>query len=146
MKPVKLIVVGDPHVRAEAGERRGVDTAARVGRLVQHVNAHHADAALCLFIGDLTHEGEAAAYERFKELIAPLVVPPALMMGNHDNRENFQAVFTESRQDEHGFVQFVFDKAHHEIRILGTLGNPPGITRWCAHRERDQVVILTDLV
>ena len=126
MKAVKLIVVGDPHIQAEPGKRRGVDTAARVGRLVQHINAHHADAVLCLFIGDLTDEGKLAAYERFKGLIAPLVVPPALMMGNHDNRENFQAVFPQSGQDEHGFVQFVFDIGEeYRLIALDSLNAPP---------------------
>jgi hypothetical protein len=46
MKPVKLLVVGVPHIEAKSAKSHGVDTAARVGRLVQHINAHHADAAV----------------------------------------------------------------------------------------------------
>ena len=128
MKPVKLIVVGDPHIenKAESAKSRSVDTAERVGRLVQHINAHHADAVLCLFIGDLAHEGNLAAYERFKTLIAPLAVPRALMIGNHDNRENFQATFPQSRQDEHGFVQFVLDIGEqYRLIALDSLNGPP---------------------
>ncbi len=130
MNAVKLILVGDPHIKikieAESGKRRGVDTAQRVGRLVQHINGHHADAALCLFIGDLTHEGDLAAYERFNRLIAPLAVPSALMIGNHDNRENFKAVFPQSGQDEHGFVQFVFDIGQqYRLIALDSLNAPP---------------------
>ena len=126
MTPIKLIVVGDPHIRPEAGKHRGVDTADRVERLVQHINAHHADAALCLFMGDLTHEGKPAAYQRFKRLLAPLAVPSALMMGNHDHRANFQATFPHSRQDQHGFVQFVLDIGQqYRLIALDSLNAPP---------------------
>ncbi len=45
---MKLIVVGDPHIREESGESRGVDTAVHMTQLVQHINSHHADAAYCL--------------------------------------------------------------------------------------------------
>ena len=62
---MKLIVVGDPHIEKEANERLGVDTAVYMAQLVQHINTHHADAAYCLFIGDLTNEGELEAYARF---------------------------------------------------------------------------------
>ena len=95
MKPVKLIVVGDPHIenKAESAKSRSVDTAERVGRLVQHINAHHADAVLCLFIGNLADEGHLAAYEHFKTLIAPLAVPRAFMIGNAEARKKPFQVF-----------------------------------------------------
>ena len=86
---MKILIVGDPHIYEEPGKHRGVDTAVYLEQLVQHVNAHHADAAYCLFIGDLTNDGELEAYTRFKQRIEPLRVPSLLMVGNHDNRGNF---------------------------------------------------------
>ena len=123
---MKLIVVGDAHIGEELGEMRGVDSSARLAQLVAHVNAHHADAVGCLFVGDLTHEGEVGAYERFQQLIEPLHVPPLLMLGNHDHRENFQVVFPQAHKDENGFVQFVLDFGDdYRLIALDSLNAPP---------------------
>lgn len=122
---MKLIVVGDPHIYIESGEHRGVDTGVHLAQLVQHINAHHADAAYCLFIGDLTNEGELEAYRRFKQLIEPLLVPPLLMIGNHDNRENFQTVFPQAHKDENNFVQFTADLGtDYRLIALDSLNMP----------------------
>ncbi len=123
---MKIIVVGDPHIREGAEESRGVDTAVYMTQLVEHINAHHADAAYCLFIGDLADEGELGAYKRFKQLIAPLLVPPLLMIGNHDNRENFQTIFPQAHKDENNFVQFTLDLGtQYRLIALDSLNAPP---------------------
>ncbi len=122
---MKLIIVGDPHIYQESGAHRGVDTAVYLAQLVQHVNTHHADAAYCLFIGDLTNEGELGAYKRFKQLIEPLLVPPLLMVGNHDNRENFQTIFPQAHKDENNFVQFTVDLGSgYRLIALDSLNMP----------------------
>ncbi len=123
---MKLIVVGDPHINIKSGAHRGVDTAVHLTQLVQHINAYHADAAYCLFIGDLTNEGELEAYKRFKQLIEPLLVPSLLMMGNHDNRENFQTIFPQAPKDEYSFVQFTLDLGtQYRLIALDSLNAPP---------------------
>lgn len=126
MKYRKLIVVGDPHISPEVGEHRGVDSAEVLTTLVKHINTHHSDADLCLFLGDLTNEGEPAAFERFKSLIDPLKRPVALMVGNHDERASFQAVFPEAEKDPNGFVQYVRDFENgYRLIVLDTLNGPP---------------------
>ena len=126
MKYRKLIVVGDPHISPKPGEHRGVDSAAVLERLIEHVNVNHADAEMCLFLGDLTNEGEPAAFKRFKSLIKPLNLPVALMVGNHDNRANFQAVFPDVDTDPNGFVQYVRDFSNdYRLIVLDTLNGPP---------------------
>ncbi|MFK7802632.1 MAG: phosphodiesterase [Anaerolineae bacterium] len=126
MKFRKLIVVGDPHIDPEPGEKRGVDSADVLQKLVAHVNAHHADADLCLFLGDLTNEGEPAAYARFQSIIEPLKLPVKLMVGNHDVRTNFQSAFPRESTDDNGFVQSIFDFTNeYRLITLDTLNGPP---------------------
>ena len=126
MKFRKLIVVGDPHISPEPGDHRGVDSAQVLSLLVEHVNGHHADADFCLFLGDITNEGEAAAFERFKSLIDPLALPIGLMVGNHDVRETFQATFPDAPKDPNGFVQFTHDFENgYRLIVLDTLNGPP---------------------
>ena len=123
---MKLIVVGDPHIYKESDVRRRVDTAVYMVQLVEHINAHHADADYCLFIGDLTDEGELEAYKRFNQLMEPLLVPSLLMIGNHDNRENFQTIFPQAHRDENDFVQFTLDLGtRYRLIALDSLNAPP---------------------
>jgi 3',5'-cyclic AMP phosphodiesterase CpdA len=126
---MKLIVVGDPHIGVESNESQGVDTAVYLTQLVEHINTHHADAAHCIFIGDLTNEGELEAYKRITKLIEPLRVPPLFMIGNHDNRENFQTVFTQAYKDENNFVQCILDLGpNYRLIALDSLNAPPYIS------------------
>lgn len=126
MKFRKLIVVGDPHIAPEPGESRGVDSAVVLQKLVNHINSHHADAEFCLFLGDLTNEGELAAFERFKNLIAPLTIPTGLMVGNHDHRDNFQLVFPDAPRCPKGYVQYAHDFSNgYRVIALDTLNGPP---------------------
>lgn len=123
---MKLIVVGDPHIYKESDEHRGVDTGVHLAQLVEHINANHANAAYCLFIGDLTNEGELEAYKRFKQLIEPLLVPSLLMIGNHDNRKNFQTIFPQAYRDENDFIQFTLDLGtRYRLIALDSLNAPP---------------------
>lgn len=123
---MKLIVVADPHIGIESNERQRVDTAHHLVQLVEHINTHHADASYCLFIGDLTNDGELKAYERFKNIIEPLSVPPLLMIGNHDNRENFQTIFPNALRDDNNFVQFTIDlDTDYRLIALDSLRAPP---------------------
>src|SRR5262249_51870777 len=65
-----------------------------------------------------------------------LRVPVVLMMGNHDRREPFRAVFREADDDGNGFVQAVryFDQA--TILTLDTLGESRDVHagRLCSRR------------
>src|SRR5262249_34951078 len=80
--------------------------------------------------------GEQGAYEELKERLRALRVPVVLMMGNHDRREPFRAVFREADDDGNGFVQAVryFDQA--TILTLDTLGESRDIHagRLCSRR------------
>ncbi|MEM7114452.1 MAG: phosphodiesterase [Chloroflexota bacterium] len=124
---MKLILIGDVHISAESGNNRGVDSADNLAQAIAHINSHHVDAACCLFLGDLAaHQGTVGEYQRLRNLLQPLRVPAALMLGNHDNRHHFQTVFPEATQDENGFVQFTLDfGTTHRLIALDTLNAPP---------------------
>jgi len=125
---MKLIVVADPHIGIESNENQTVDSADHLHQVVEHINSHHADADYCLFIGDLTNDGEIEAYKRFKKLINPLRIPVLMLIGNHDTRENFQAIFPQAYRDKNSFVQFVLDLGS-DYRLIGldSLKAPPYI-------------------
>ncbi|MGB1251488.1 MAG: phosphodiesterase [Candidatus Promineifilaceae bacterium] len=126
MNAVKLIVIGDPHIGENSAENRGVSTAAHLTQAIEHINQHHSDAALCLFLGDLVHNGDSAEYTHFKAHLEALTVPHALMIGNHDNRANFLNAFPNTRQDRSGFIQFAIDIGdQYRLIALDSLNAPP---------------------
>lgn len=103
---MKIIHVTDIHVTlGEAIE--GCDPQANLAACLAHIATHHADAERVIITGDLTHYGQPEAYERLKEMLDgfPLADRTRLLIGNHDDRANFQAAFPDAARDENGFVQ-----------------------------------------
>lgn len=121
----KLIIFSDLHMVPEGETIIGLDPYRRLANGIAHVNRYHADADRVIFAGDLTHRADRASYERLKTLIAELTPPAALMIGNHDRREVFLDVFTETATDVNGFVQQVLDFPDCRAILLDTLFAPP---------------------
>ncbi len=121
----KLIIFTDLHMVPEGTTIIGIDPYRRLANGIAHVNRYHADAARVILAGDLTHQADRASYERLKDLLSELVVPAAIMLGNHDRREVFLEVFPEAARDENGFVQQVIDFADCRAVLLDTLFAPP---------------------
>ena len=117
---MKIIQVSDIHLGQQGEVRFGANLHQRLARCVEHINAHHADAALCIFTGDLTEAGEASSYADLKAALKELSVPYRLLPGNHDRRANLVAAFPDS-VDDNGFVQSVFDTAEGSLLFLDTL-------------------------
>lgn len=132
---MKLIHISDTHIVPGPDTLYGLNPRERLAAAVADINRHHADAAACVITGDLTHWGEPAAYAALGEILAGLAVPPILLLGNHDNREAFQAVFPGAMRDEAGFVQGVFRMGGHALVCLDT--NQPGTHagHYCARRQ-----------
>ncbi|MFZ2106424.1 MAG: metallophosphoesterase [Roseiarcus sp.] len=89
--------LGSPEPWADPGERLRL-CLAEIARC-------HADADLVVVTGDLAHTGEPAAYRAPREALDAFPLPTRLLIGNHDNRENFRMRFPEASVDEEGFVQ-----------------------------------------
>lgn len=152
--PLKLVIMSDLHLVPEGEVSNTLDTAARLCVAVDSVNLHHADADLCILAGDLADLGEADAYHRLRDIIAPLTVETHLMLGNHDDRPTFLSVMGAEHADDTGHVQKVVDIKGHRVILLDS--SEPGLVEgvicparldWLAARldealDRPVIVIL----
>lgn len=120
----KVIVFTDIHI--DVDQRPDAPNAEdRLTAGIKHVMAHQSDADRVIITGDLTHKGDVASYERLRDLLTPLKPPTHLMLGNHDNRENFLKVFPDTAIDPNGFVQSIIDTTDARLLLLDTLFGPP---------------------
>lgn len=122
---LKLVIMSDLHLVPEGEISNTLDTAERLRQAVDSVNARHADADMVILAGDLADLGEADAYVRLPDLIAPLTMDTHLMLGNHDDRPTFLKVFGDGYADENGFVQKVVDTKGFRIIMLDS--TEPGL-------------------
>lgn len=106
---MKFIHVTDTHLVPPGERLYELDPAERLRLCIADINRNHPDAALAIFTGDLCHRGEAGAYRVLRECLSELRLPCHLLLGNHDDRANFQATFPEAPRDENGFVQFTVE-------------------------------------
>ncbi len=130
---MKLIQVTDTHLAPPGELVDGLDPRARLDAVVAAINCNHRDAELCIFSGDLTEDGEVEAFEELRECLAALRVPHRLMIGNHDNRENFQRVFPDAPAGPNGFVQQAVET--QEGLLLRLDSHEPG-AHWGSYGEK----------
>ncbi len=90
-----LLHLSDTHLVEGGDLYGGVDSTARLHRILADVEASGVRPDALVFTGDLTDRGEVGAYDRLRALVEP--VADALdariiwAMGNHDDRANFRA-------------------------------------------------------
>lgn len=149
---LKFLVIADTHIVPEGRLSHGLDTLERLRAAVAVVNERHADAAFVVFAGDLADRGEAAAYERFRDAIAPLSPPVVLTLGNHDHRPTFLETLgvepaetgcLDHLRDEGGYRVIVLDSSDPELRGGGRL--TPTQLDWLRARlteARDRPVVI----
>ncbi|MER9656928.1 phosphodiesterase [Mesorhizobium sp. M0152] len=118
---MKIIQVTDVHLGRQGERHYGADLHQRLASCIAHVNAHHADAALCVFTGDLTETGAPESYADLKAALSGLSVPWRLLPGNHDRRAPLVAAFPEIAVDENGFVQSAHETADEVLLFLDGL-------------------------
>ena len=117
---MKFIHVTDLHLTGPGESLWGLDPWARFEACLADIATHHGDAAFCAITGDLTERGDIAAYEALARRLAEFPMETHLMLGNHDNRENYRAVFGGS-----GFVQHHWTGGGAHCLFLDTLKGPP---------------------
>lgn len=82
----------------------GLNPHQRFAKALETINADHSDADRIIITGDLTHWGERQAYEALKNLVDAQSLPIRLLIGNHDDRATFRAVFPDQSVDRNGFI------------------------------------------
>ncbi len=115
---MKLIHISDIHIHTEP--ILGNDPVANFKACMDHISRTNGDADLVIISGDLTHHGKASAYAALKKLLQNWTFSPLLMMGNHDNRENFLTAFPETETDRDGYIQYVRDTPAGRFLVLDT--------------------------
>lgn len=120
----KIIVFTDTHMQPEVGEGK-FDPDVQLQKGIAHVNEFNGDADLVIFCGDLTDRGDVASYEMLQQRLQDLEAPYKLLLGNHDNRENFASVFQDVALNQNGFAQHVIETPNANLILLDTLNGPP---------------------
>lgn len=134
MRWTKFIHLTDTHLIEPGGLLYGSNPQARLKAAVRSIRQDHADAEFCLITGDLAHLGQPQAYVALREALAELPMRVHLAIGNHDDRQAFQAAFPDSSRDDDDFVQGALPFSQGLLLILDT--NEPGVSHgvFCAKR------------
>lgn len=117
---MKIIQVSDLHLVTPGEPLFGSDPLARLEDCISDLNLHHRDADLVVFSGDLTDDGEPAAYAALAERLGALAAPFRLMLGNHDERGAFGAAFPGALGAD-GFAHSFADIDGMRVVLLDTL-------------------------
>ena len=106
---MKIIHLSDPHIEPKL--LHGIDSKQRFKLALEHIKENHINADHFIITGDITHFGQNNSYQIFKDILVEINLPkhlkPKLILGNHDNRENFKKNFPDIKTDKNGFVQYV---------------------------------------
>ena len=131
---MKLIHITDTHFVQPGRKLYGLDPCARLEAAISDINAHHGDAALAVITGDLTHWGEADAYQLFEKTLSQLKIPHIVLVGNHDKRATCLAHLKTAPHDPNGFVQGVRDLPVGRFVFLDTLNEASHAGQMCEKR------------
>ena len=131
---MKIIQLTDPHLVQPGQMLNGTDPLGRLDIVLDDIGRHHGDADLLVITGDLTDDGFEAAYRALDERLRKLGLPYRLLLGNHDQRRTFGAIFPQVPRDEAGFVQSVLDTREARLIFLDTLDDGKVGGRLCATR------------
>lgn len=133
---MKFIHITDPHIVPVPQTLCALDPRQRLASAIDDVNRHHSDAHCAVLTGDLAYLGAPGAYDALRDILDALVVPCHLLVGNHDDRDNFKSVFPDTPSDENGFVQYVVETPAGAFVMMDTMEAeaPEGV--YCEARFR----------
>lgn len=104
---MKLVLLSDTHIVKTGTTLFGLNPINRLVEVIQCINDHHSDADLCVITGDLTQNGEENEFKCLYKCLSTLKIPYQLLIGNHDNKENFLRIFKNHKPDTNGFIQSI---------------------------------------
>jgi Icc protein len=131
---MKIIHLTDTHLVDKGTRLYGIDPHERLRLAIEDINQTHGDADAVFITGDLTNWGEPEEYKSITDALAPLTVPLHLLLGNHDNRANFQTAFPDAHCDSNGFVQSIIETDQGRMILLDTLQEGTAAGWLCENR------------
>ena len=132
---LKFIHLTDPHLTLRGKSLYGLDPEGRFRAAMAHIRDHNGDADFMVVTGDLTHWGEAEAFDILREELDALPFPVHLIIGNHDDRETFQTAFPSVSGDENGFVQYTVKTPVGRFLFLDTVQEGTHAGFYCQERQ-----------
>lgn len=130
---MKIIQLSDLHLIRPGELLYGQDPLLHLQQALADIATHHADAELLVLSGDLSDDAHPAAYQALHDALANMPMPCQLMLGNHDHREPFAAVFPDAL-DETGFAQASRVTPFGRLLFLDTLEHGRTEGHLCARR------------
>lgn len=130
---LKFVHLSDLHLVKEGEMLHGLDPALQLEGCVSEIIRTCSDADFCVVTGDLTHNGEVAAYWRARQQLLRLPMPVHILLGNHDRRCEFRTVFPEIPAPG-GFIQSVIHTSAGRMILLDTHEPDSAAGRLCATR------------
>ena len=118
--------ISDPHIGLGDDSADPQDrTAVYLRRAVDHLMRLPTPPDVVLITGDCVDGGSMPEYQRFRALLGSLTMSAYVVPGNHDNREQLQALFgAQGSAPLAGFVQYVADIG--PVRLIALDTNVPG--------------------
>ena len=95
---MKVILLSDLHIVPDGKDSWGINPLLRLRAAVDGIIAYHADAEICVILGDIANKGETAAYQLAAKELARLPMPFYLLAGNHDSAKTCAAFLESSRK------------------------------------------------
>lgn len=117
---MKFIHISDTHLVSKRGGHYASDPYLKLKRAIQSINKYQSDADFMVITGDLTDSGNLDAYKDLKEVLKELNIPYYMIIGNHDNRENFLKIFGDMYDYQKPFAQFSLIKDSKLLLFLDT--------------------------
>ena len=112
--------ISDLHVLADGTLLNGVvDTQSTLAAAIDHIGGLDPRPDLVLATGDLTQDGRPEDYALLRSAFGSLPMPVYVIPGNHDNRTNLRAAFTDQGYlPETGeFLHYAVDR--YPLRLIG---------------------------
>ncbi|TRW80351.1 phosphodiesterase [Mycolicibacterium sp. 018/SC-01/001] len=118
--------LSDLHIRPAGTLYHGVtDSNQALADAIEHVLGVDRRPDLVLLTGDLVDEGRPEEYQTLRHILTSLTIPHLVIPGNHDDRENLRAAFSDHPYlPRSGPLHFCVDD--HPVRIIGLDSTVPG--------------------
>lgn len=119
--------LSDLHIRPRGVLYQGlIDSNGGLADAIDHLLALDRSPDLVLLTGDLVDEGRVEEYDHLRDLLARLPMPFLVIPGNHDDRDNLRAAFSDhSYLPRSGPLHYCVDD--HPLRIIGLDTTVPGM-------------------